>query len=227
MVVHWDTKHSKEVIALIAVIGVVAVLAVAILRAGGNRARGDPVLTTSGTQASEGAKALTQDAGALQFTTFTAPSGDYRFEAPGAWRNPLDPKDLTREAFFVGPVDQARHIVVFLSVSRYPRGGKTASIESMIAQLQLERGKQILSDETLLVGQRPARFVTFHEPAAGIRDFDLMESFVLVENGPNIYVLEYVSSPEVYAEYLPVFDRLVTSFHITQESRGSGSGHAP
>jgi hypothetical protein len=189
-------------------------LAAAIPLAVGNRARGDPVPTTSGTQASDGAKALAQDAGALQFSVFTSPAGDYSFEAPGAWRKPLDPKDVAREAFFVGPVDQARHIIVFLTVSRYPRGGKTASIESMIAQMRLDKGIQTLADETLLVGRHPARSVTIHEPAAGMLDVDLRESFVLVESGPNIFVLQYVSSPEVYAEHRPIFDRLVTSFHF-------------
>ncbi len=214
MTIHWDTKNSKEVLALMAVIGVVIMLAAAIPLVVENRARGDPVPTTSGTQASDGAKNFAQDAGALQFTAFTSPAGDYSFEAPGAWKEPLDTHDSTKEAFFVGPVDQARQIVVFLTVSRYPRGGKTASIESMIAQMRLGSGTQTLSDETLLLGRHPARFVTVHEPAAGILEFDLRESFVLVENGPNIYVLEYVASPEVYAEYRPILDRLVTSFHF-------------
>lgn len=214
MTIHWDTKNSKEVIALMAVIGVVVMLAAAIPLAVGNRARGDPVLSASGTQAAEGAKGLAQDAGALKFTVFTSPAGDYSFEAPAAWRSALDPHDATREAFFVGPVDKTRHLVVFLAVSRYPRSGKTPSIERMIAQQRLEEVEQILSDETLLVGRRPARFVTVHEPASGMLDVGLRESFVLVENGPNIYVLEYVASPEVYAEYRPIFDRLVTSFHF-------------
>jgi hypothetical protein len=214
MTLHWEAKHPKEMVALILVIGVAALLAAAILLARENRARGDPALTTSRTQVSDGAQGRTQDVGALQFLVFTSPAGDYRFEAPGAWKSPIDPEDPTQEAFFVGPVDQAHHVVVFLTVSRYPQGGKTASIESMIAQLRLDRGKQVLANEILLVDQRPARFVTIHEPAAGILDFDLRESFVLFEREPHIFVLEYVSSPEVYAEYRPIFDRLVTSFHF-------------
>lgn len=214
MTIHWHTKNSKEVLALMAVIGVVVMLAAAIPLAVGNRARGDPILSASWTQAAEGAKDFAQDAGSLQFTVFTSPAGDYSFEAPAAWRSALDPHDATREAFFVGPVDQARRIIVFLTVSRYPRGGKTASIESMIAQMRLDKGIQTLADETLLVGRHPARSVTIHEPAAGMLDVDLRESFVLVESGPNIFVLQYVSSPEVYAEYRPIFDRLVTSFHF-------------
>lgn len=214
MTIHWDTKNSKEMLALMAVIGVVVMLAAAILLAVGNRARGDSLVTASGTQTSDGAKGLVQDAGALQFTAFTSPAGDYSYEAPGAWRSPPDTRDPTQEAIFVGPVDQARHIIVFLTVSRYPRGGMTASIENMIAQMRLGKGTQTLADETLLVGRHPARFVTVHEPAGGMLDFDLRESLILVEKGPNIFVLEYVASPEVYAEYRPIFDRLVTSFQF-------------
>ena len=43
----------------------------------------------------------------------------------------------------------------------------------------------------------------------------LCERIALIENAGEIYVLQYVSSPELYEENLPVFEHLLTSFHFT------------
>jgi hypothetical protein len=42
----------------------------------------------------------------------------------------------------------------------------------------------------------------------------LFENFVIVQDELDMYVLEYVSTPESYEVYQPLFHRLVTSFRL-------------
>lgn len=220
MTLHWETKLSREIILGIGMIGLAAAMAGAATLAGGNRTRGDPVLAAPTAQISDQGHALAESPRTLQFSVFISPRGDYRFEAPAAWVTPLDPRDLKLEAFFVGPVDQVHQTVVMMAVCRYPRVAQTASMESVIAQLQLDRNKHLLGTETVVVDQRPGRLVRIHEVASVLArslevfSIDLRESIVIVENGPEILALEYAASPDVYGEYWPIFDRLVTSFRF-------------
>ncbi len=224
MALHREAKPPKELIVLIRVISASVVLAAAVALAGRNQVQSNPELTAFGMRTSDGAQGLGLGAAALQYTVFTSETGDYSFEAPSSWAHPLKPRDPTREAFFVGPVDRTRHTGVFLTVSRYPRGGTSASIEVLIAQLLLDRTKQIVSNEALVIDQRPARLLTIQEHAAvpgwspGIVHLALSESLLIIEDEQEIYMLEYVSSPELHREYLPVFDRLVTSFRFHHET---------
>ncbi len=59
----------------------------------------------------------------------------------------------------------------------------------------------------------------FHWGGYEIVTLALSERLVLLPKGPDLYVLEYVSSPALHQEYLPVFERLVASFHFHHESR--------
>lgn len=226
MRLHPEAKHTKEMLALLAALGVTALVAAAVPLPERSRVHSDPIFATAGRQGSATARNHIQGPDAIQFTVFTSPAGDYSFEAPAAWASPLDPRDPTREAFFVRPVDQTRHTVVFLTVSRYPHRGTTASLESLIGQLQLDPQKHVLSTESLVIDQHPARLVRIHELAAvpmwtpEIVRLDLRECILLIENGSEIYVLEYVASPEMYGEYWPIFDHLVTSFHFRRKGAG-------
>lgn len=226
MKLHLEAKHTKEMLALLAAIPLAAMVAAAVLPQGRNRAHSDPVSATTGREGSAIARNHIQVPDAVQFTVFTSPAGDYSFEAPAAWASPLDPRDPTREAFFVGPIDETRHTVVFLMVSRYPHRETTASLESLIEQLQLDPQKHVLSTESLVIDRHPARLVRIHQLAdvpmwtLDIVHLDLQETAVFVENGSDIYVLEYVASPEVYGEYWPIMNRLMTSFHIQHQKQG-------
>lgn len=225
MTLHWDTKYTRELMLVIGVVGFAAVLAGVTASVTGSRAPGDPVLLASPMKAAEQRQADAAGVGALQMTVVTSPRGDYRFEAPATWANPLDPSDVTLEAFLVGPVDQTRHTIVMMMVSRYSRGEHTASMEHLLAQLQGDKGKHILGTETIAVDRRPARLVRIHEVTSllskglEVLSLDLRESIVMVEKGPDLLVIEYVASPDVYGEYWPIFDRLVTNFQFVSTPR--------
>ena len=220
MTLHWDTKHTTEIMLVIGVVGFAAVLAGAAASVVGSRAPGDSALLASPVKAAEQGLADAGGVGALQMTVVTSPRGDYRFEAPATWANPLDPRDVRLEAFFVGPVDQTRHTMVMMMVSRYSQGEHLASMENLLAQLQGDKGKHVLGMETIAVDHRPARLVRMHEVTSmlskelEVLSLDLRESIVMVENGTDLLVIEYVASPELYGEYWPIFDRLVTNFQF-------------
>lgn len=229
MTLHWDTKHTTEIMLAIGVVGFAAVLAGAAVSVTGSRAPGGPVPLASPTKVAAQAHADAAGVGALQMTVVTSPRGDYRFEAPATWANPLDPRDATLEAFFVGPVDQTRHTMVTMMISRYSRGKHRASMEDLLAQLQGDKDIHILGTETIAVDHRPARLVRTHEVTSmlskglEVLSLDLRESIVMVENGTDILVIEYVASPDVYGEYWPIFDRLVTSFQFHDRPVVQGS----
>ncbi|MDA2910964.1 hypothetical protein MYX04_08545 [Nitrospiraceae bacterium AH_259_D15_M11_P09] len=166
MTLLWKQKHSKDKIALIAMTSVAAVLTAAVALAGGNQVPSNPELTAFGVRTSDRTKVLGLGATALQYTVFTSKTGDVSFEGPKDWVFPLNPHDPTREAFFVGLINQTRRTVVFLAVSRYPRVGASASVEGLIAQLRLDRDKQIDTNEAILVDQGSARLLTIEERAA-------------------------------------------------------------
>jgi len=225
MTLLWKQKHSKDKIALIAMTSVAAVLTAAVALAGGIQMQSNPELTAFEMRTSDRTTGLGRGAAALQYTVFTSKTGDVSFEGPKDWVFPLNPRDATREAFFVGLINQTRRTVVFLAVSRYPRVGASASVEGLIAQLNLDRNKQLVTNEAILVDQRSARLLAIEERAAvplgnqEIVTLALSERLVLIPNGRDLFVLEYVSSPALHQEYLPVFERLVTSFHFHHESR--------
>ena len=220
MTLHWDSAHTRGIMLVVGVVGVAAVLAGAALSVVGSRARGDPVFLASPVKAAEQGQADVAGVEGLPMRTVTSPRGDYRFEAPATWANPLDSRDVTLEGFFVGPVDQTRHTMVMMMVSRYSRGEQAATIESLLAQLQRDKGKHILGTETIVVDHRPARLVRIHEVTSMLSkgleslSLDLRETIVMVENGPDLLVIEYVASPDVYGEYWPIFNRLVTNFQF-------------
>lgn len=225
MTLHWDTTHTRELMLVIGAVGFVAVLAGAAVSVTGSRAPGGPVLLASPAKAAEQGQVEAAGVGSLQMTAMISPRGDYRFEAPATWANPLDPRDVTLEGFFVGPVDQTRHTMVMMMVSRYSRRAHPTSMENMLAQLQGDKGKHILGTETIAVDRRPARLVRIHEVTSmlstglEVLSLDLRESIVMVENGPDLFVIEYVASPDVYGEYWPIFDRLVTNFQFVPTPR--------
>lgn len=220
MTLHWGTTHTRKVMLVIGVLGIALVLADVAAAIADSRAPGSPVLLVSPVEAAEQSQGDAVGVGVLQMAAATSPRGDYRFEAPASWLRPLDPSDVTLEAFLVGPVDQARHTVVMMMVSRYSRGERTASMENLLAQLQGDKGKHILGTETIAVDRRPARLVRIHEVTSllskrlEVLSLDLRESIVLVENGPDLLVIEYAASPDLYGEYWPIFDRLVTNFQF-------------
>ena len=225
MTLHWDTTHTRELLLVIGVLGFAAVLASAAASLAGNQAPGNPMLLDSPAEATAQGHAEAAGVVALQVTVVTSPRGDYRFEAPATWANLLDPRDETLEAFLVGPVDQRRHTIVMMMVSRYPQGEQAASMENLLAQLQGDKGKHILGTETIAVDRRPGRLVRIHEVTSllskglEVLSLDLRESIVLVENGPDILVIEYAASPDLYGEYWPIFDRLVTNFQFVSTPR--------
>jgi hypothetical protein len=94
-------------------------------------------------------------------------------------------------------------------------------VKQIIAQLEHDKTKHVLGTEPILVYRWPVRLVRVHEVTSmlskglEVLSLDLRESIVMVENGTDLLVIEYVASPDVYGEYWPIFDRLVTSvrFH--------------
>ena len=225
MTLHWDTTHTRELMLVVGVLGFSAVLASAAASVAGSWAPGNSVLLTSPVEGAAQGHADAAGVEALQMMAVTSPRGDYRFEVPATWAHPLDPRDATLEGFFVGPVDQTRHTVVMMMVSRYSQREHTASMENLLAQLQGDKGKHILGTEAIAVDRRPARLVRIHEVASllskglEVLSLDLRESIVMIENGPDLLVIEYAASPDRYGEYWPVFDRFITNFQFVPTSR--------
>jgi len=189
---------------------------------GGEGARGDPVLTNYVIQALNEGKSMAKDFKDLEFLVFTSSKGDYRFEVPKAWASPTSPHDPTFEAIFVGPIAKAHHLGVFLTVGHYPQDGQVVSLDGVFAQFQREMGKKIISTETLLIDQHAAHLLRIHEQVSvplrtyeKVAQFIIWERIALIEKAGEIYVLHYISSPELYEENLPVFEHLLTSFHFT------------
>ncbi len=221
MALHWEGKYSTELILILGMMSVAILSVGATTWVGGNSARGDPVFSAVTVQ---GHGYVVQDGGPpaelLPLTMTTSPQGDYRFLAPAAWSHPRDPRDRKLEAFFVGPVDPTRETVVMMSVSRYPRTAQAISIEQIIAQLEHDKTKHVLGAEPMLVDRHPAHLIRIHEvtsllsKALEVVSLDLRESVVIVEKGPDLLVIEYAASPELYGEYWPIFDRLVSSFQF-------------
>lgn len=154
----------------------------------------------------------------LRFTAFRFSDGDFSFEGPAAWTAPVDPTDSALKALFVGLVDQSRHTVVLLSVSRYSRKG--AAIEQEIDRLQTNQRTEMLLHENCLVDQRPAHVLVIRDRiAVPMWESEflapvLVENLVIVQDELDMYVLEYASTPEFYETYQPLFHRLVTSFRF-------------
>lgn len=225
MTFHWRTPHTREVMLVVGVLGIALVLADVAASVADSRAPGSPVLLVSPVEAAEQGQGDAVGVGILQMTAATSPRGDYRFEAPVSWSRPLDSSDVTLEAFLVGPVDQTRHTVVVMMVSRYSQREHTASMENLLAQLQRDKGKHILGTEAIAVDRRPARLVRIHEVASllskglEVLSLDLRESIVMIENGPDLLVIEYAASPDQYGEYWPVFDRFITNSQFVPTSR--------
>jgi hypothetical protein len=221
MTLHWERKYSAELSLILGVIGLAILSAGATTWVGGNSARGDPVFSAvTGQGHGSVVQGSGQPAEPVPLTMTTSPQGDYRFLAPAAWSHPRDPMDRALEAFFVGPVDPARRTLVMMSVSRYPRAAQAISVEHIIAELEHDKTKHVLGAEPILVDGRPAHLARIHEvtsmlsKALEVLSLDLRESIVIVENGPDLLVIEYAASPELHGEYWPIFDRLVSSFQF-------------
>jgi hypothetical protein len=162
----------------------------------------------------------------LRFTAFTFSDGDFSFDGPAAWTTAVGPEDSALKALFVGLVDQLRHTVVLLGVSRYP--GKAAAIDHEIDRLRTDQWKQTLMHQNCLVDQRPAHVLAIRGRIAvpmWESEFPapiLFENFVIVQDELDMYVLEYASTPEFYEAYQPLFHRLVTSFRFHSDQKLSG-----
>jgi len=183
--------------------------------------RGDPVLTPCETQALNEGKSRVKHFNAPDFAVFTSGKGDYKYEVPEKWTSPKDLHDPAFEAIFVGPSDKIHHQSVFITVGRYPQSGKVASLNSVLSQLKREHGKQILETQPLLIDRHPARILRIEERlpiSMGMQQkmvqLALCEQVALIEYEGEVYVLEYVSSPQLYEEYLPIFEHMVNSFHF-------------
>lgn len=159
----------------------------------------------------------------LRITAFRFSDGGFSFEGPAAWATPVDPTDSALKALFVGLVDQSRHTVVLLSVSRYPQ--KAAAIEQEIDRLQTNQWTEMLMHGNCLVAQRPAYIVVIRDRiAVPMQESEfpapiLFENFVIVQDEADMYVLEYASTPELYKTYQPLFHRLVTSFRFHNDQK--------
>ncbi|MFO0699213.1 MAG: hypothetical protein U0236_08295 [Nitrospira sp.] len=170
---------------------------------------------------------LTQPYNDIHFATFTFTDEDFSFEGPTDWLQPSDPEDLALKAFFMGPVDRTHHSVVLLDISRYQ--GKAASIQQEINRLQTIREAEVLMHRICTVDQRPAHFLTLRDRiAVPMWESDVLrpilyESFVIFQDGLDMYVLGYASTPEFYDKYQPLFDRLIASvrFHSDKKQRSS------
>lgn len=162
----------------------------------------------------------------LRFTAFRFSDGDFSFEGPTAWATPVDPTDSALKALFVGLTDQLHHAVVLLGVSRYP--GKAAAIEQEIDRLQTNQWTEMLMHENCLVDQHPAHVLVIRDRIAvplWESEFPapiLFENFVIVRDEPDMYVLEYASTPEFYEAYRPLFYRMLSSFRFHDDQKPSG-----
>ncbi len=159
----------------------------------------------------------------LRIIAFRFSDGDFSFEGPAAWVTPVDPTDSALKALFVGLVDQSRHSVVLLGISRYP--GRGAAIEQEIDRLQTNQWTEMLMHENCLVDRRPAHIIVIRDRIAvpiWESEFSaptLFENFVIVQDESDMYVLEYASTPELYEAYRPLFHRLVTSFRFHSDQK--------
>lgn len=220
MTLHRESQYSTEIMLILGMIGGGVLLAGAtMIWVSGSSTRGDPVVAIA-TQGPALVQEADQLAETIPWTMTTSPRGDYRFMAPTAWSHPVDSRDRALEAFFVGPVDAARRTVVMISVSRYSRSAHAGSVDQLVAQLDTDQTKHVLGVETIAVDRRPARLVRTHEVTSmlskglEVLSLDLTGSIILVESGPDLLVLEYVASRDLYGEYRPIFDRFVTSFQF-------------
>lgn len=154
----------------------------------------------------------------LHFTAFRFSDGNFSFEGPAAWATPVDPTDSALKALFVGLVDQSRHTVVLLGVSRYP--GKAVAIDHEIDRLQTNQWTEMLMHESCLVDRRPAHVLVIRDRIPvpmWESEFPapiLFENFVIVQDESDMYVLEYASTPAFYETYRPLFYRVISSFRF-------------
>ncbi len=221
MRIHRNIEHSFKWMT-ITEISLMAVLSTTLVFAEGNQTGGDTESTTPN-RAMTNTTTPAQHGTTFPFKHFVSPDGGYTFEGPEAWEQPLDSLDPTRLASFVGPINRVQATVVFLIVRRYTQDGVIMSIENEIAQLHHDRTRRFITDRIIHIGQHPARVMTVQEQATvllqtlEIVEFNLTESYVLIQESNSTYVLEYAASPDLFEVYWPIFDRLVMSFHTQSD----------
>lgn len=189
------------------------------------RARSDPVVPSSASEVAE----LTANAGkgSAEFSSepFFGAESEYQVEVPAAWRKEVRIEDRAREVMFVGPVDERRHSVTTLTIGCYRQEGMMPKIEAEMTQLSRTEYPRIINDEAVNVDQRPARRILILDqvamPAASgeIVQVVFSESFVIIPYAQCLYVLGYVTTPDLYEVYLPVFQRIVDTFQARCQSR--------
>lgn len=207
------------------VIGIAAFFSVFVSLSCGNgvgNVRDTPVFTTYVAQAFNEGESPSIPFKGLEFFVFTSEKGDYTFEIPKKWASPKYPHDPSIEEIFVGRLDKTRHLIVFVTVGHYHQIGNTASLDSLIAQLQRERVGRIVDIEPFLIDHHPARLLRVHEQVfvftetqGEIVEVAICERVALIEHAGEIYILHYAASPQLYEEYMPVFEHLMKSFHFT------------
>lgn len=221
----WRGRNFRYVLKIVQVTGLVSVLMCLLPLFGDARAGGDPVVPSSASEVPEPNKYAEKDSAGLSSEPFFEAESDYQVEVPEAWRKEVRTEDRAREVMFVGPVDKRRHSITMMTIGCYRQEGMMPTIEAEITQLSRTGYRRIINDETVSVDQRPARRILILDQVAisaasgEIVQVVFSESFVIIPYGQCLYALGYVTTPDLYEVYLPVFQRLVETFQARCQSR--------
>jgi len=224
MDIHFNLNDQKGKLFL-TVMGVAVALLLNFIPTGENESRGETLVTVSKDQNLSDQKRSSTDGETLQFRVVTSQEGNFTFEAPAGWEQPTNISVQTQEVLLMGPIDKNHHTTVFLKVSRNPQGIKDHSLEDVVKQLSHGKERVIIKDEPLFLDQHPARRFTLKETSPvrmesnEIGSLQLREVVVLLPEEKDMYVLEYVSSPDLYETYLAVFEHVIQSFHVHHENQ--------
>jgi len=222
MDIHFNLNDQKGKLFL-TIMGVAVALLLNFIPTGENESRGESLVTVSKDQNLSDQKRSSTDGETLEFRVVTSQDGNFTFEAPAGWEPPTNIHVPTQEVLLVGPIDKNHHTSVYFKVIRNPEGITNHSLEDIVKQLSHGEERVIVKDEPLFLDQHPARRFTLKEASPvrvesnEISSFQLREVVVLLPEGKDMYVLEYISSPELYESYLAVFEHVIQSFHVYHE----------
>jgi hypothetical protein len=219
----FDSNYQKGNY-LLTVTGVAVALLLNFIPLEENESRAASSMPVSREQNLSDQKKPSKDKETLQFRVVTSQEGNFTFEAPVGWEQPTNIFVQAQEVLLVGPIDKNHHTTVFLNVSRNPKGVKNYSLEEVVKQLSHGKERVIVKDEFLFLDQHPARRLILQETSSvqeggEVVSLQLRAIVVLISEGKDMYVLEYVSSPELYESYLAVFEHVIQSFHVYHESQ--------
>ncbi len=154
------------------------------------------------------------------FLTYKNPTFGLKIQYPATWiesQNGL--KAFSDVVGFYAPFGNLSDIstgTLIVSIRHYSHNITLDGYNSLINNLLKQPNVQTIQSNPFMLADSPAHKVVFSASAPGLLKMETMLAWTV--KGNNVYIISFNSEPSKYPTYVPIVDKMINSFEITNST---------